>query len=423
MWLVALKFSILNFGLTISLRRLVAITVVASGTFAWFFVFENNFGFLFQNVTSNDFVVAVGNALFLGFGAFSAVIGSMLSRKVSRRKLFWSTIGLGVLATGSLLAVHGEFLALLVSSILGISLGLGFPSSVALLGDYTDIEERGRASGVLMFEAFVLAIIASSLILLLNLGLIEVVLLCVILRSTSLLGLTLDPLDKKKEKEKSWMSVLKDRDSSFYFIPWVIFAVAAYMIGIVFVALPNIQIYTLAENTGGVLIFVGGAVFSLISGFLADRFGRKLPIIIGVIIFVVSSVILGLATSPLGVVIEYTTVGIAWYGFLFVAYIAVSGDLAVRHSQERYYVLFTALLLAALAAGQTYLAPIWVLPPESVLARVYSPILSVLLLLSVVSILYASETLSETKIRSRRMREYLQKVEKVVDESKKADKR
>ena len=47
----------------------------------------------------------------------------------------------------------------------------------------------------------------------------------------------------------------------------------------------------------------------MLSGFIADRFGRKPPIIIAVVLFGVSYAILGMVTSELSGIIHLTTLG------------------------------------------------------------------------------------------------------------------
>jgi MFS family permease len=123
------------------------------------YAFENSF----INFASDPFFVYVGYALFLGFGALSAVIGSAISGKIDRRKLlFWWTT-LGVIASASV-AVFSGATFLLSSVLLGISLGLGYPYFTSFLADCTVIEERARISGLVILATFAFVIFAVAIV-------------------------------------------------------------------------------------------------------------------------------------------------------------------------------------------------------------------------------------------------------------------
>ncbi len=160
--------------------------------------------------------------------------------------------------------------------------------------------------------------------------------------------------------------------------------------------------YAEAYQFGGILQFIGTAMVAMLSGFIADRFGRKQPIIIGVVLFGVSYAILGIATSELTTIIHLTTLGIAW-GFLMVVYLVIPGDLAGSYTQEKYYALATVLpfivymSLSALPQALGLTAP----------ANILSPILSILLFLSLIPVLYATETLPLSRIQKERLKSKL----------------
>jgi MFS family permease len=245
-------------------------------------------------------------------------------------------------------------------------------------------------------------------------GLIEVVLLGIFLRSTSYLALILDPCDRESGKEKSWRAIFAHKDFSFYLFPWLMFNIASGLISFVWTWLPPTPDYGWAQAIGGPLHFLGAGVFGLIAGFVADRLGRKQPIIIGMVMLGVSFAFLGLAPSPLSVLVYYAISGIAW-GFLMVAYLAVPGDLALPGSREKFYalgIIIPLIIYMGLPAISEFLN-------VGVPASALSSILSIIIFVSVIPVLRAKETLSETKIRARKMKEYIGKVGELVQESKK----
>jgi MFS family permease len=179
------------------------------------------------------FFVYLGFSFLLGFGALSAVVGSMISGKIDRRKLllWWTT--LGVVSSASV-AVFSGWAFLLSSILLGISLGLGYPYFASFLADCTVIEERARISGLAILTTFLFVIFAVAVVSVFSLGLIEVVLVTILLRSTNYIALAIDPYQKVAGKEKSWREVLINRNFSFYIFPWLMFNIATGLTPFVF---------------------------------------------------------------------------------------------------------------------------------------------------------------------------------------------
>jgi MFS family permease len=395
-------------------RKLVAVTILASSSLAWVFFIYYTLDTVFKSLPIDLFWGYAGKALFLSFGGFFMIIGSMISGKVSRRKLLWSSITLGVAATASLALFPGTVFTLLSTVLIGISLGLGYPCFTAFLADCTVVEERARVSGLVILETFIMVIIAVIAVALFSFGLTGVVLLGAFLRSTGYLALILDPCDRESGKEKSWRAILANKDFSFYLFPWLMFNIASGLISFVWTGLPKTPEYDWAQAIGGLLHFLGAGVFGFTAGFLADRLGRKQPIIIGMVMLGVSFAFLGLATSPLSVLTYLTISGIAW-GFVMVVYLAVPGDLALPGSKEKFYALGISLpliIIIGIPAISDFLN-------IGVPANSLSSVLSIIIFISVVPVLRASETLPETSIRERQLKEHVEKVGKLVEESKK----
>ena len=396
------------------IRRLIALTLITSGTIAWFFVVDQNFSTLFQGPNYNQTINFVGKALFFGIGAFSAIIGALISGKIDKRKLLWSWIAFGVVSTFATLFFHGETAYIALNVLLGISLGLGFPASASLFASNTDAGERGRASGLLMLGSFVMVAIALLIPAFITLDLGLTVLLCIAVRSTSFLGLVFVPSKIEQREEKSWRLILKQRDFIFYLLPWILFNVATGLTEFIMSGLQIMPEFTGVLKIGLPLEYGSTAIACLISGFIADRYGRKSPIIIGIVLLGASFAILGIQTVNLTLLIHLAISGFAW-GFLMVVYIAVPGDLALQNRQEKYYAI-ALLLPLVIYMGLVSLPDAYDL---FVPANLLSPILSVILFLSVVPVLYARESLPESKIQSRKLKEHLDRVGKLLEESRK----
>ena len=399
----------------ISHRKFAAATFLNAGTLAWFFLLYYYFTGILQRLTPNDsFLVFVGQILFYSSAVFWAIVGSLVAEKINRRKLLLSWISLGVFATILLALFQGTIFSLVSSSLLGLSLGLGLPTSMTFIADWTVIEERARVSGTIILATFIMAFAVIATQEILGIGIIATILLLTIIRSTSFFALIFDKCDKPAEKEKPRLPSTAYREFSFYLFPWVMFNVAA---GLALILIPQTPSYSQAFSDGRVVEYACIAIFGLITGLAADRFGRKQPIIIGLIMLGVGFALLGfLSLSPMSVFIYLVASGVSW-GSFFVVFLAVPGDLSVSGSREKFYAMGTILPLTILLSLST-------VPGSSlknVSASAFSQVLSLILFLSIIPILRAKETLAESKIQARKMKEYLNKLGKVVQESKKSN--
>ena len=282
--------------MSISLRKFFAVTVLISGTLAWFFLIELHYNKIFVGSAINDSWYSIGLLLFYGMGVLSALVGSLVSEKVNRRKLLFLWIVLGTFVTASLTMFHGEIFFLIFSALLGVSFGFGLPSSAALLADFTADGDRAKVSGVVILATFGLTFLGLIVISSMNYGLIEILLFSSSLRAVSLLGLILDKCDRKIGKTGSWFQVLRYKDFPSYVVPWILFNAAVGLLG--WWDIPQTEDFVAAANIGVPLAYVCIALSGFIAGIIADRFGRKQPIIISFAMLGVSFALLSFYLNP-----------------------------------------------------------------------------------------------------------------------------
>ena len=151
-----MNFQVLTGDFTLSSRKLAIVTFLTSGTLAWFFLLQIYLIDIFSTITIDLFWVDISKDLFFGFGVFSAIVGSLIAKKVDRRKFLIAWVTLGIISTIALILFQGTLLCVISSIFLGLSLGLGLPSSMAFLSDCTMTEERGRVAGITILETFVM---------------------------------------------------------------------------------------------------------------------------------------------------------------------------------------------------------------------------------------------------------------------------
>jgi MFS family permease len=395
----------------ISTRRLVAVTLLFSNTLVWFYVFHDHLlDALLRTPGVSLFYIGVGTVFFYSFAVFSGLIGSLISERVERRKFLSFWLAFGFLTMVSLTVFHGLEFSLLSSALLGVSFGLGFPTCQAFLTESTTFEERGRVAAVVCFIAFVMLILI--FLLATELGTMGLVLTCVALIGTSFLALVIDPCRREKGPIKPWLSIMTSKTFAYYAVPWLIFQLAN---GIsLFVSTSE---FSSVATLGSAFAFIGTIFAALISGFLADTVGRKQPILIGLLMLGVSYAFFGLATTSLSYIVYLTVEGFAW-GLITVSYwVVVLGDLSSGFgSKERFYAL-GGIFIPLLTYAVFSLVQEW--SKLTVPASTLSSILSIVILASVIPVLRAPETMPEAKARARKMKEHIEKVGKLVQESKK----
>jgi MFS family permease len=405
-------FSRFTSDVKISSRRFAMIALLISSVLAWFFLLNIYFLRIFVNFTADASWAYFDQVLFYGFGAFSALMGSSISEKVERRTLIGLWTIFGVLVTTLIPFFSGIPLSLVLSALLGFSLGFGLPSITGFLADVTEVEERGRVAGLIILTTFILTFTGIFVIPLVGSGLLGIALFCTLLRCVGFLPLVSDKCERKAKKESSWVSVALQRNFVLYLIPWLLFNVAAGILD--WSSSTLLQTSGLAVTMGSTIGYACTAVSGIVAGLIADRFGRKQPIVAALVLMGISFELLGYAQMFETILIYYTVYGIAW-GFLFALYLTIPGDVAHSVSNEKFYALGIASWLIVFMSLDSIpqLFNIGTVPVGLV-----SPFLGMVIFLSIIPILRAKETLPASKINARKLREHIDKVGKLLEENK-----
>jgi MFS family permease len=391
--------------------KIAAVTLLNIGTLSWFFALNNYMADIFAALVPNipDWGLYVGNSLIYGFAIFWSITISFIGGRINRRKLLFTSIILGIFSTVLLGFLEGPVFAAILSSLMGTSLGLVLPSSMALVADYTIVENRGRVSGMIILSTFIVAFASTAIYRMLDLDIIGLILLLAVVRSTSLFALLIDKFDKPsiKGKEKTRIPAKAYRELLFYLAPWVMFTIASSLaLGLI----PQTD-YASELSLGNNLKYVLIAVFGLAAGVIADRFGRKQPIILGLATLGIGYLLLGFNMSGISVIIYCALSGVTW-GLFFVIFLVVPGDLSIPSVREKFYALGYILPLTGMFAIATIPGPIIPLSPSLI-----AQILGIFLFLAMYPVFRAKETLTESKRREREMREYVERIGKTIQET------
>ncbi|UCF45182.1 MAG: MFS transporter [Candidatus Bathyarchaeota archaeon] len=354
--------------------------------------------------------------LFLVFIVLSAILGSGIAEKVNRRKFLFYWLVFGILATVPIPFFQSKESLIIFGILAGTSFGLGITSCQAFLADSTIPEERGRVAGLAILTTFVLVILSFLAVLVLRLESTGILLVSIGIRSTGFLSFLLDPIDKQENKAKSWRSILGCRDFRLYLLAYTLFNIAAGLVAFIWQGLPDSPEFEAASTTGNFVRYIGLGFFAIIAGVMADRVGRKKPIMLGLIMLGTAYALIGIMTTSATYFANLVLSGLAW-GVIMVIYLVVPGDLSFPGSEERFYAVGWLIPLV-LYIGINGAARFVIIVAE---IAVFSTILTALLFASAFPIWTASETLPESKIQSRRLKEYTEKVGKIVQETKKTD--
>ena len=398
----SLNFSFLTVDMEISRKKLCTLILLFSSNFVVFYLFH---GYLLEEILLNSFDVwiwvFIGKVLFYSFIVISTLIGSLLSQKVERRKFLFFWISLGVVTISISTISYGIMFTIFISILLGISFGLGSPACFAYLADSTLIEERGRVSGILVSLTFIMLPIIIYLTSLFSVGLKELVYLSAILKATSFSALLFDPYVRKTGRDRKWSTILTSKPFILYFLPWLMFQITN-----------GILIFVEMES-GKIFQYLAACSFAFLSGVMTDHYGRKQPLILGFIALGLSYAFVGIDVTPFSWMVMMAISGIAWI-FIMVSYMwTILGDLAPPGSSEKYYAIGSIIPILVEAIFNMLSGVLKI----TVKTSLVTPSLSVILFVSVFPLLFAPETLPESKIRDKRFRNYVLKAKKLVEDA------
>jgi MFS family permease len=406
-----------------SIRSTLASTILISNTFVWYSL---GFGLLkevFEHLSASS-ALLVQIVHFAGL-VLSAIAGAKLIDKTNRRSGFitiWMVFG--IVSTLSIICIDfGNILnVLLISSLFGVSFGLGSAVSMAYFADYTVVENRAKIGGLTMLMSGLGVILLSLATAAVSDTILQLFVLAVWRGSGLAIFLMAKTPEGSLEKQKriSYKSILTQRPLMLYLIPWLMFWLVNHLsLPIQRVALaealgPNVPSEVLTEQLN-VFEAIEGAlagVFSVVGGLLSDRIGRKPVTISGFIL-------LGLGYAALGVFFSNSltwffyaiTDGIAWGIFSTIFITTVWGDLSRGTLADKYYAVgilpfFMSNLLRLL--GDSYLAR--TVPPQSLFSLV-----AFFLFSAVLPLMFAPETLPEKKIRERELKEYVKRAREIKE--------
>jgi MFS family permease len=380
-------------------------------TFSWYFValfIIEKIGYAFNEASFGNMHLRLVYTVAI---IVSALIGSVSLAKTPKVRFFYVWLLFGTIAslflatplTSSLLTT------LIMTMLLGSSLGFGMPSCLSYFTEATPVENRGKLSGIIMFATIFSAPFFSVVIS--TLDLVSSVVALALWRGWSLPILfftsrTRDKSEPSIQRTPSLFSVLQNRTFYLYFIAWLMFTFADSF-GAVFVEFHIGEIRPLIVIVEPIV--AGFSAF--IGGVLSDQIGRKRVMIFGFVSLGVAYAMVGLAAQIWIAWLCYFIIDGIALGLLAVLFVMVLwGDMS-RNSSEKFYAIgVTPFFLTQMLS--LLFAPYVAMIPE---IGAFS-LAAFFLFIAVIPLLYARETLPEKKIEQRQLKIYTREALKLKQE-------
>ena len=386
-----------------------AALILVFNSFSWYFPL-----FVLFSDTLNTLNLGYG-LLVMVFGfhylsiAGSALFGNYLVEKIGRNKLLSLWIILGVCSSGFMLTVSFSniFVICVISVLLGLSLGLGFPSCLAYFGDNITANRKGLIGGFSFALTFVAIMIAGFLAITAELT-VSIIGFTIWRLIGLLLFLLLKTGENLTQTKVTYLKIIRERTFLLYLVPWSIFCVINFFQAPFFDSQLQQQYVGIGTNLSYVISlgeFGIGAISMIISGYLSDRIGRKRLIIIAYAMVGVGYALLSVASQNQVIFYSYVLLdGIAWGIFFLMFLLVIWGDLAQTRFKNRYYLIGIMPFILS-----SYITPLVTpITGDIPLFSAFS-FASFFLFLAVIPLMIAPETLPEKVMRDQDLRNYAEK--------------
>jgi MFS family permease len=399
--------------------------ILVANAFIWYLLafYTIKMALSLQGASTTDSLLILGaNTAAI---AISGFVGSLIVGKYIKHKKFlniWLATGVALSLIPIILNVASLSQITILSIIFGLYFGLGMPATMSSFATLTKTENRGKIAGI-TFLIIGVTFALSSLIM--QSSFIEVGIFLAVLRIIGLITLNViktnqhvneqASIKSKNDIKVKYSSIFTNRAFLFYFVPWLMFTLINYTtIPIQDSIYPNEATYTLLAEIENIII----ALSALVSGFVADKIGRKRLSIIGFILLGIGYAILGLAAVGsanlqnsqsllYGRITFMFADGIAWGIFYVLFVFTLWGDLAHTAQSDKYY------YIGVLPYVSGYLTQLVFTPylTEIDIQTIFS-FASFFLFLAVLPLIYAPETLPEKLMKDRDLKSYIENAQK-----------
>ena len=397
-------------ALSIPRRDFALVFILLFNTVIWYFmslmwtnrlVSDAKFAYL------EPLVLTVYNAAII----LAGIAGSIFLSKFSRTKFLFSWMLFGALASLSLALfdASGTTQIVILTAILGTSFGIGLPSCFSYFSDNTAIDNRGTIAGIILLISNLSAIPVAVLFATLSLNLVAISVVSGFWRLVGLVFfVSLKPREVKPSaanEKTSVAPVLGSRGFLLYLLPWLMFSLVNGLE-------EPIVSHSLGSDLSQMMTMVApliGGISAFIAGFFADRTGRKRVVVVGFVTLGLAYAVLGLA-SQVAIAQYLYVLADALSGGIFLAlfFLVLWGDLSNTASKEKYYAFGTAFNYLTFIIRQISIPYVEFVPASAAFS-----LAAFFLFLAVLPLMYAPETVPESKIRLTQLKNYVERAKRL----------
>jgi len=343
------------------------------------------------------------------------VIGQLRVKTMGRLRFLhvWAAYGGLVTLSPALFPQVIQSHLALFAFILGASVGIGIPSTLAYLSDVTVVEERGTISGATLFASYVSLIALGGTVQTLNIT--QTSMVYAAWRFSALAALSLrprEPLAHVVEKTQSPVQPRRIRSYVLYLIPWAMFSFTDRSTKPIVESRTGLIISE--KDVLGFLTLAGvaaGGLSSLLGGVLSDRFGRKRTITLALAFLGLGYAILGLTPhAPIAQFYFAVANGCAWGVLTCTFFFTIWGDLSPKGSGEKYYSVGVLPFFLASLVSIALADPLTLIGAD----RVFY-VACLLLFLSILPLQLAPETLPQEALERKAFKKYVKKAKRIKD--------
>jgi MFS family permease len=338
------------------------------------------------------------------------LIGPVIAERTKINKmrflLFWILLGAISSLFPIVIPISGKYEVSMLLVFWGFAFGIGFPSCLALIPFLTTIEERGRVSGTILLATYV-----TSFLLIFTIRHLSIFPYTLILAAWRSLGLAavLSRVSLNRVlnlRPVSYFSILRCKKFFLYFFPWLAFCLINYFENQVFGEFFGTSMLALIST----MELLVGSFFGFVSGWLMDSKGRRWMIIIGLVMLGLGYISLSFFPQTtfiqaFFVIVDGIAFGIFAVAFMFVIW----GDISNGRQGDKFYALGTISVPAATALS-LFISP-WL---KTISASSAFSLAGFFIFLAIIPIFFAPELLPEKVLKRRELREYVEKVKKIV---------
>lgn len=290
--------------------------------------------------------------------------------------------------------------------LIGLFFGISQLSAYTFFWNTTESLKRSRIAGLIGFVAlicyFILYFTSLSLDYLANM------LLCfMLIISTAIGGLLFVKKGDNKVLGKNAMYFPERRTIILYTVPWILFSLLNVTLS------KNIAVTSAISSSMFMVLFgsqiVGGVSGALIGGYFADRVGRRLTLVFGVVLYGVSMVFKGFTDNEVALLFSFIGEGLTWGIFLTLYSFVIWGDLSNSKNVGKTYAIGLAAFYGAAAIGSFNII--------AGISIVNSTLISCMLIfLAIIPIALAPELLPSEAQEKSKLQKYMATVRKIADD-------